>query len=87
MDPDLRRPVDSVESAKLSSELGILSREYMSIPTSWKNLSDTELMMAMDKLDVSIYIYICIYIKCYTVLFLICYVCFQNLCLVDAFVH
>ncbi|KAG8379630.1 hypothetical protein BUALT_Bualt07G0108900 [Buddleja alternifolia] len=51
IDPIQRRPTDSVESAKLSSELGQLSRESLPVPIKWKNVKKTELMRAFDQLD------------------------------------
>ncbi|KAG8364906.1 hypothetical protein BUALT_Bualt18G0047200 [Buddleja alternifolia] len=46
-----RRPIDSVESAKLSSELGQISRESLPVPNKWKNFKKTELMTAFTQLD------------------------------------
>ncbi|KAG8383125.1 hypothetical protein BUALT_Bualt05G0152200 [Buddleja alternifolia] len=51
IDPVQRRPIDSVESAKLSSELGQLSRESLPVPNKWKNFKKTELMTAFTQLD------------------------------------
>ncbi|KAG8388853.1 hypothetical protein BUALT_Bualt02G0168200 [Buddleja alternifolia] len=54
IDPVQRRPTDSVESAKLSSELGQLSRESLPVPIKWKNVKKTELMRAFDQLDMNL---------------------------------
>ncbi|XP_012833477.1 PREDICTED: uncharacterized protein LOC105954352 [Erythranthe guttata] len=54
MDPTQGRPLDSLESAKLSSELGIISRDSMSVPIKWKAIDDTELSMAIDLLEMNL---------------------------------
>ncbi|OMO68486.1 hypothetical protein COLO4_29630 [Corchorus olitorius] len=44
------RPVSEIQSAKLSSELGLISRRFIPIPTKWRNLTDADKMQAMDRL-------------------------------------
>ncbi|KAG8385543.1 hypothetical protein BUALT_Bualt03G0056100 [Buddleja alternifolia] len=56
IDPVQRRPTDSVESAKLSSELGQLSRESLLVSIKWKNVKKIELMRAFDQLDMNLII-------------------------------
>ena len=36
------RPVCEVQSAKLSSELGVISRQFVPIPEKWKNFTEDE---------------------------------------------
>ncbi|KAG8377275.1 hypothetical protein BUALT_Bualt08G0012400 [Buddleja alternifolia] len=54
IDPVQRRPIDSVESAKLSSELGQIARESLPVPNKWKNFKKTELMAAFTQLDMNL---------------------------------
>ncbi|KAG8367881.1 hypothetical protein BUALT_Bualt16G0118700 [Buddleja alternifolia] len=51
IDPEQGRPVDSVESAKLSRELGQISRESLRVPIKWKDLDREDFMLAFDQLD------------------------------------
>jgi len=52
---DKGRPVDRIESAKLSSELGIIARDFLPMPTKWNDLKNNHdhLTSAYDRLDVS----------------------------------
>ena len=34
------KPVCEVQSAKLSSEIGVISRQFIPVPTKWKALKD-----------------------------------------------
>ncbi|KAG8383906.1 hypothetical protein BUALT_Bualt04G0062800 [Buddleja alternifolia] len=51
IDPEQGRPVDSVESAKLSSELGQIARESLRVPIKWKDLDREDFMPAFHQLD------------------------------------
>ncbi|KAK8709658.1 hypothetical protein V6N13_060671 [Hibiscus sabdariffa] len=44
------RPTDAVESAKLSSEIGIISRQFTPIPTKWKDMKDNYKVHALERL-------------------------------------
>ncbi|GMI89456.1 hypothetical protein HRI_002614900 [Hibiscus trionum] len=44
------RPTDVVQSAKLSSEIRIISRQFSSIPTKWKDITDNEKIHALERL-------------------------------------
>ncbi|KAK9008979.1 hypothetical protein V6N11_080455 [Hibiscus sabdariffa] len=45
------RPIDAVQSAKLSSEIGIISRQFISIPTKWKEMKDDAKFHALERLN------------------------------------
>ena len=47
------RPVNRVQSAKLSNQLGFISRECISVPTKWLDMEDNDFNLAMDHLEVS----------------------------------
>ncbi|KAK8488272.1 hypothetical protein V6N11_066211 [Hibiscus sabdariffa] len=44
------RPIDAVQSAKLSSEIGIISRQFTPIPTKWKDMKDNYKAHALERL-------------------------------------
>ncbi|KAE8683480.1 hypothetical protein F3Y22_tig00111207pilonHSYRG00012 [Hibiscus syriacus] len=44
------RPIDAVQSAKLSSEIGIISRQFISMPTKWKDMKDNDKLHALERL-------------------------------------
>ncbi|KAK9033727.1 hypothetical protein V6N11_049912 [Hibiscus sabdariffa] len=44
------RPTDAVQSAKLSSEIGIISRQFTPIPTKWKDMKDNYKVHALERL-------------------------------------
>ncbi|KAG8371938.1 hypothetical protein BUALT_Bualt12G0014800 [Buddleja alternifolia] len=54
IDPEQGRPVDSVESAKLSSELGQIARESLRVPIKWKDLDHEDFMPAFHHLDMNL---------------------------------
>lgn len=56
IDLDKGRPVDRVQSAKLSSQLGVISRECIRVPTKWKDMKVHDFNLALDNLDVSVFI-------------------------------
>ncbi|KAK9031922.1 hypothetical protein V6N11_056208 [Hibiscus sabdariffa] len=45
------RPIDAIQSAKLSSEIGIISRQFISIPTKWKEMKDDAKFHALERLN------------------------------------
>ena len=47
------RPVCEVQSAKLLSELGVISRQFVPIPEKWKNFTEDEKRHAFERLEVS----------------------------------
>ncbi|KAE8673174.1 hypothetical protein F3Y22_tig00111810pilonHSYRG00280 [Hibiscus syriacus] len=44
------RPIDAVQLAKLSSEIGIISRQFISIPTKWKDMKDNDKLYTLERL-------------------------------------
>lgn len=51
------RPVDCVQSAKLSNELGVLTRNLIRVPRKWKDISEDEKDLAYERLLVRILLY------------------------------
>ena len=47
------RPVDAKQSSKLTSELGIIARNLIPVPTKWKALKDEDKQVAFERLGVS----------------------------------
>ena len=47
------RPVCEVQSAKLSSEIGVITRQFIPVPRKWRALKDTEKFHAFERLNVS----------------------------------
>ena len=47
------RPINRVQSAKLSNQLGFISRECIPVPTKWRDMDDDDFNLAMDHLEVS----------------------------------
>lgn len=50
---DKGRPTDVEQSSKLSSEMGIVARNLIPIPKNWKNLSQDDKDLALERLNVS----------------------------------
>lgn len=53
IDPIQGRPLNKVQSAKLSSEIGIVSREFMLCPVSFPKFSNDDRNVAYDQINVS----------------------------------
>lgn len=51
IEPGKGRPVKEAQSAKLSSEIGIISRKFMPIPPKWKNLDEGDKDHAYERLQ------------------------------------
>ncbi|KAL3834513.1 hypothetical protein ACJIZ3_009249 [Penstemon smallii] len=49
-----RRPLNRIQSAKLSSTLGIISREHIPMPVKWTELKEEEIMPAFDFLQMKL---------------------------------
>ena len=47
------RPINRVQSVKLSNQLGFISRECIPMPTKWRDMEDDDVNLAMDHLEVS----------------------------------
>ena len=47
------RPVCEVQSVKLSSEIRVITRQFISVPKKWRTLNDTEKFHAFERLNVS----------------------------------
>ena len=47
------RPINRVQSAKLSNQLGFISRECIPVPTKWRDMEEDDVNLAMDHLEVS----------------------------------
>ena len=47
------RPINRVQSTKLSNQLGFISRECIPVPTKWRDMDDDDFNLAMDHLEVS----------------------------------
>ncbi|OMO62073.1 hypothetical protein COLO4_33233 [Corchorus olitorius] len=45
------RPVSEVQSAKLSSEIGLIVRNFISIPTKWKGLTEADKLHFLERLQ------------------------------------
>ena len=52
IDVDQGRPVDRVQSAKFSSEVGFVSRQCMHVPKKFKDLNEDDLNPTFDRLEV-----------------------------------
>ena len=61
IDAEKGRPINRVQSAKLSNQLGFISRECIPVPTKWRDMEDDDFNLAMDHLEVSenISLYMC----------------------------
>ncbi|KAJ0041109.1 hypothetical protein Pint_26733 [Pistacia integerrima] len=59
VDLDKGRPVNRVQSTKLSSQLGVISREFIRIPIKWKDMEVHNFNLTLDNLDVSVFIIYC----------------------------
>jgi hypothetical protein len=46
------RPTSEVQSAKLSNEIGLISRQFIAIPTKWKGMTNDDKNHAMERLKV-----------------------------------
>ena len=53
IDAEKGRPINRVQSAKLSNQLGFISRECIPVPTKWRDMEDDDFNLAMDHLEVS----------------------------------
>ena len=51
------RPINRVQSTKLSNQLGFISRACIPVPKKWGDLKDEDFNLAMDHLEVSLFIY------------------------------
>ncbi|XVE95651.1 hypothetical protein REPUB_Repub02eG0116900 [Reevesia pubescens] len=49
--PGKGRPICDVQSVKLSSEIGVISCQFISVPTNWKALTDDEKLHAFERLN------------------------------------
>lgn len=56
------RLISEVQSAKLSSEIGVISRQFIPVPTKWKVLKNEDKFHVLERLNVSNQFYILIYI-------------------------
>ena len=54
IDPDNGRPLNAVQSAKLSSELGIIARNLMRPVIKWKEVSESQKDEVFGRLSVSL---------------------------------
>ena len=61
IDAEKGRPINRVQSVKLSNQLGFISRECILVPTKWRDMEDDDFNLAMDHLEVSenISLYLC----------------------------
>ena len=55
IDLEQGRPVDRVQSAKLSNQLGFISRECIPVPKKWSDVKEDVLNLAKDHLEVSLF--------------------------------
>ena len=53
IDAEKGRPINKVQSAKVSNQLGFISRECIPVPTKWRDMEDDDFNLAMDHLEVS----------------------------------
>ena len=53
IDAEKGRPINRVQSEKLSNQLGFISRECILVPTKWRDMDDDDFNLAMDHLEVS----------------------------------
>ena len=53
IDAEKGRPINRVQSTKLSNQLGFISRECIPVPTKWRDMDDDNFNLAMDHLEVS----------------------------------
>ena len=53
IDAEKGRPINRVQSSKLSNQLGFISRECIHVPTKWRDMDDDDFNLAMDHLEVS----------------------------------
>lgn len=55
------KPICEVQSTKLSSEIGVITQQFISIPTKWKAMKDTDKLHAFERLNVSAKYYYKVY--------------------------
>ena len=53
IDAEKGRPINRVQLAKLSNQLGFISRDSIPVPTKWSDMDDDDFNLAMDHLEVS----------------------------------
>ena len=53
IDAKKKRPINRVQSAKLSNQLGFISTECIPVPTKWHDMEDDDVNLTMDHLEVS----------------------------------
>ena len=53
IDVEKGRPINRVQSAKLSNQLGFISRECIPVSTKWRDMEEDNVNLVMDHLEVS----------------------------------
>ena len=53
IDAEKGRPINRVQSAKLSNQLGFISRECIHVPTKWRDMEEEDVNLAMNHFEVS----------------------------------
>ena len=53
IDAEKRRPINIVQLAKLSNQLGFIYRKCIPVPTKWRDIEEDDVSLAMDHLEVS----------------------------------
>ena len=61
IDPEKKRATDATQSAKLSSELGIIARQFLPKVTRWKDVTEPQKLEAFHRLNVSILLFLIYY--------------------------
>ena len=62
IDAEIGRPIDGEESAKLASQIGIVTRDVIATHVKWREFDKNELNPGLDRIKVYMYIIIHIHI-------------------------